>query len=510
MTAIALALPILAAVGLSVQQGRQAVGQMSLALARDVLMRSEVTTDQVRDTVRQLVDAGLEPCSPEHLTLMRRLDLASSNIQAVGVVRDGRLECSSLGIQGSAEELGPPQIELPDGARVRTNVVFRAAPQARFLVIEREGYAAIIHRAVPTDVGLGRSDAILGTFSAINGHVVTATAELSPAWMDMTLWKGQEVFEDSGYLVARLYSDRIGLGVIAATRGRQVRAQVVRAARLLVPVGLLAGLMLAGLAYYFSRARLALPHLIKLALRRREFFLVYEPVVDLQTGQWVGAEALLRWRRPDGQLMRPDHFIPVAEASGLIGDITQRVIELVGRDVGELFRRHPGFRLGINLAASDLESPHTVARVAELVRRTQAPAGALMAEATEHGLAHPEKAAPIVAALRTLGLRVAVDDFGTGYSSLASLQRFTLDCIKIDKCFIDSIGTQAATSQVVPHIIEMGKALGLEMIAEGVETEAQADFLRARGVRYSQGWLFSKPMSMSELLRRLSAAPAAL
>lgn len=502
----AIATPIAFTIYQARKLGMDTETQHALAYARDILSRSETTADQADAGIKRLAASAYEPCSDKQILQMRRIALSSSYVRVIGRVEGDRLICSSLGRHGAGWALGPVDARSPTGVGIRGNVSFDFAPATTFIVTERDNYVAIIDKNLPIDATTGRPDMMLGAFSSVTDKMLTARGAVKAEWMHIDPNQRATTFVDDGYIVAVVRSQRYYIGTIAAVPIAYLTKEVRAVSLRLVPIGLLGGLMLALAVLYLARQQLALPAVIRAALRRNEFSLVYQPIVDLRTGQWVGAEALIRWTRPNGEMVRPDIFIPVAEETGLIRQITRHVLAIVEREAWDLFRRFPHFHLSINLSSQDLQARDSVSLIQGVSQRLNAGAKNLMVEVTEHGLMQPSAAREAVKQLRAGGISMAIDDFGTGYSSLSYLETFELDYLKIDKSFVDTIGAETATSQVIPHIIEMAKALNLQMIGEGVETEVQAQYLREHGVQYAQGWLYAKAMPMEELIARLAAA----
>ncbi|MGH8042885.1 MAG: EAL domain-containing protein, partial [Rudaea sp.] len=231
----------------------------------------------------------------------------------------------------------------------------------------------------------------------------------------------------------------------------------------------------------------------------------YQPVIELASGRCVGSEALARWNRENGEPVSPVAFIPIAEEARLIHDLTQTVLKIAMDDMRRVHLEFPDVTVNVNLSPEDLRDERTGHALIQSLAASKLSAGAVKLEITERALLNSEVSRALIREFRQRGHQVAIDDFGTGYCSLSYLQTFDLDVLKIDKSFVDAIGTEAATSQVIVHVIEMAKTLNLEIIAEGVETLEQAEWLVKHGVPYGQGFLFSKPLSIGEYIDFLRA-----
>jgi diguanylate cyclase (GGDEF)-like protein/PAS domain S-box-containing protein len=242
---------------------------------------------------------------------------------------------------------------------------------------------------------------------------------------------------------------------------------------------------------------------LRRALERSEFRVMYQPQVDLQDERPRGAECLLRWNHPDLGEVSPGSFIPVAEETGLIVPIGEWVLHRVCRQLHD-WRGLAGGRVSVNVSARQFRQPELV----EAIRRSVAEVGIdtslLAIELTESALIDdPEKAAVTLGQLKDMGLTVSIDDFGTGYSSLSYLKRFPIDCLKIDRTFVRDIVTDPDDAAIVTAIITMAQSLKLDVVAEGVETQEQVDFLRARGCAAAQGYYFSRPLSAERMVEWL-------
>ena len=470
--------------------------QDALALfAERTLARAEATFKDARDALVSVAATPVAPCSAEHIARMRALTIDTLSIEEMGYFEDGALRCTSWGpVEG---DVAKPDIDYvaPDGLEVSLRVAPAVSHGAPVTALHLGDHNVLVSPARFVDILA--DDGVSIALTNARGTLINAVNDgnLPPALPPLAE-SGRGMQGSSVFAVAR----GEGLAAIATRPSSGLLAGLKSEFAFLLPIGAFIAAFIVGIVVWLSRKRLEPRAELARAVQNREFIVHYQPIIALATGICVGAEALVRWRRPDGTLVRPDLFIPLAEETGLIMPITDQVIDAIVTDLGPTLVADRTLHIAVNLSAEDISS----GRFLDVVAHKLAPAGIrpeqLWLEATERGFIDIEAARTTLERARRAGHSVAIDDFGTGYSSLQYLQGLPMDALKIDKSFIDTVGKDTATSSVTLHIIDMARELGLFTVAEGMEREDQAEYLKARGVDFGQGWLFSRPLPAAEFI----------
>ncbi len=236
------------------------------------------------------------------------------------------------------------------------------------------------------------------------------------------------------------------------------------------------------------------------ALNEGEFSLVYQPIVRFQDRKVEGFEALVRWQHPTRGLILPSEFIPIAEETGLIEPLGEQVLRLALQETRQWQDANREWRICVNISSRQLGQGLTVARIRQLLEESGVDPQRLTLEVTE-GLIlnHSRETMEWICGIREMGCQIAIDDFGTGYSSLSYIKRYPLDLLKIDRSFVSDIDTEGGDTSLVQTILAMARSLGLKVVAEGIEQEAQLRFLMAHGCNFGQGYFFSHPVTAREL-----------
>jgi len=256
-----------------------------------------------------------------------------------------------------------------------------------------------------------------------------------------------------------------------------------------------------------AQSRRALEWALRHAVESNEFQLVYQPQVCLRTGGVIGVEALIRWMHPTRGLLTPYHFIGALEEFGLINEVGEWVLETACE---QMRRWHAlelqPMRIGVNVSAQQFEDPLLIDKVRSALARAELSPEFLELELTESCLmSDPAQAGALLREIRDVGVRIAIDDFGTGYSSLTYLNEFPLNALKIDKSFVQSVESNDRGGPISKMIIGLGQNLGLEVIAEGVETAGQLAYMQEHGCDIAQGYLYARPESPEDLTPWLMA-----
>lgn len=490
------ALPVLGGLAIMHWQAERELQARALNSARQAVAHLEGVLDNVAEAARTLLPLAGRPC-PEVDLALREQVTRRSFVRSTNLTLDNEIYCTSL--FGEFRETVDPadytggSLWLMDGNSVTP------------------GHPLLVYRL---------SDGAKGAIATLDGDHLTSALELIAPDIDLRLQVGPHWIDKRG----QVHQGAVPGYPVAAQRVDSMRyafslysgfetGQAWRLMRSEYPA--LFGLLLflgasAGAACYWQLRRASSPRAeLQRALEADEFVPYFQPVVRRGDYRWSGAEVLMRWHHPREGLVRPDLFIPYAEHSGQIVPMTRR---MMARLASELAPHAPliedGFHLAINITAAhcqdlslcddcqallDAFPPGRLQLTLELTERTPIKPGPV----TDH----------LFERLHAMGVLLAVDDFGTGQSSLSYLRHFNIDYLKIDQSFVGMIGVDALSLHILDSIIELSAKLGLGIVAEGVETEEQRDYLARFDVDYQQGYLFGRPMPLADFVKALGERP---
>ncbi|MFB2863753.1 EAL domain-containing protein [Aeromonas sp. MdU4] len=465
-------------------QDLKADSSASAHKARALLEEMLDHAEQANRSVLPLVDA---PCR-ENLLVLRKKVALEPFLRSVNLVRDGVINCASLfGAVSDADDRSiyvGHKLLLMSGNRVRQN--------HPLLVVRTE---------------LGNDAAL----SAIDSTQLSFMFSLSSKMSDLFLQVGSAWLDESGrYLSEPPSLHRSTSLVLSASHypftihagyAMPVYWHSLWEARHRALFGLFGFSLLLALLVWWVLGRPGSPtDELRRALRAREFIPYLQPLIASHDGRMTGVEVLMRWQHATEGLIRPDLFIPQAEESGLIVPMTTQIMKMVARRLGRMQDQLPdGFHISFNISAAHCHDLALLQECRSFLSHFVPGKVVLALELTERELLMSDpQTLSLFRQLDELGVKLAIDDFGTGHSSLLYLQQFHVDYLKIDKSFIARIGTESLSEHIVDNVIDLAARLGLALVAEGVESERQADYLRAKGVDYLQGYLFARPMPLRQ------------
>jgi sensor c-di-GMP phosphodiesterase-like protein len=489
---------------LAMHQARQRESQQMNAQGQRFLERLEQLFGQLREGLDELERQPLRECSGEMVAALQQVSFSYRFIYEAAYI-DATQACSNWPRQDSLAAARAPDIRGPTYS-YWLNTSTQPNENLAALMLGRGNFRVATSRGHLTDmVDLPAGSSLMVVLD--HGTRAIPVLGLAQAWPPADAWprNDHEALQlTPTQLIYRMPTRTPEYQLVLLTPRASLQAEMLDDWWWLLPVSLVLSLFIGGLVYQLVRQRQSLGAELQGAVRRGELQVLYQPIFDLSSRHCVGAEALLRWRRPDGTLTSPDLFIPLAENTGQIRQITDFVLQRLLEQLGHLLRANPQLYISVNLAACDVMVPRIGLVMTRLLALHKVAARQIAFEVTERGLIDVVVARDNLQALRDLGHQVLIDDFGTGYCSLAYLQSLPVDCLKIDKAFIDALGHDAASSGVAPHIIRMAHALQLKVIAEGIEYEDQALLLSSEGVSYGQGWLFAHALSAVQFIELIT------
>ncbi|MHA1523592.1 MAG: EAL domain-containing protein [Alphaproteobacteria bacterium] len=471
--------------------------------AHHSLDHAEMILADASAVLTRLADTGQTNCSDAGIHQISETVFTHASIKEIGVYdRNAKLICSNFGI--ATREMHHAKYLKNDHSRISLAMMSTRVPGHRSLGVH-----------VALENGEGGLVAMVenpsATFQKIHHD------EESYGFTRLALTNGEPIVEfgipirraeslSGDIVVVRSTSTTFPITVVLTAPKAPLLTSFENLQALAKIGGGIMGVIMLALGGAAARRRLTGQNEIADAIVANEFIPFYQPIVDAQTGRIAGCELLVRWRKADGEMVSPDLFVPLAESTGQIVEITKSLMRQVADDMAPVCAVQPDFYASINLVAAHFTNKTIVGDIRQMFSKGAMSPSNLVVEITErHPLVDLDRAKIVIESLQRLGVRVALDDAGTGHGGLAYIQSLGMDTIKIDRMFVDAIGTDAPSAPIVDALVDLGKQLKMTIIAEGVETEAQFAYLRVRGARYFQGFLFAPAMPISAFIKFFGA-----
>lgn len=443
-------------------------------------------------------------CGPEQIKLFQRAVFKANVIHVVGYIdENGRMPCSSMGLHNPPIHILAAQQPSSKAYEIYLKAsLFNIGNDLTF--IKKSNFALFFRNSVLIDFPKFINGVEITAIYVSTHNILLSDANFDKAWMKTIGSTATNLFYDNSYLIGSRLSVDGSLQFVATVHTRHIEKEYKMLFLKTLPLTLTL-IICCWFSYIFWRKTqyTVIAKLKKCLDHKSDLYLEYQPVINLSTKKCVGAEALIRWRNEDGNLISPVTFIPIAEQNGIMPQLTMRVLDFIKDDCVELFKKYPDFHIAINISAQDLMSKRVHGAFMNMVGALKVSPHNFILEVTERAVLNSPETKKTFSEIRNTGSTIAIDDFGTGYSSLSYLGDFEVDYLKIDKSFVDTIGTDAPTSKVAVHIIGIAKSLSLQMIAEGIETPAQEKYLVGHKVQFAQGWLYSKSLRIEQLSKYL-------
>lgn len=486
-------LPMLSGLSILYWQAERTLQQQTRQTAEESIRQIELMLDNTAMAAHELMPLAGQPCEAVKLALREQVTRRPF-VRSTNLIWDNNLYCSSL--FGAFEESVNPadyhqgMLWLMNGNPVTPDtalLIYRVSEGRQSALATLDGYH-------------------LANVLRLIGRQARLYLQVGPNWLAADGKVRQAPLPDLAVARSNLGSSRYAFNVEAGFDEGEVWRYMSREYPPLFSLLIVFGAIAGTLGHWLQKRASSPSRELQRALEAGEFVPYLQPLVHAASERWAGAEVLMRWKHPREGLVRPDLFIPFAEHSGLIVPMTRSLMQQTMQLLAPVMPALDApFHIGINITARHCRDLALVDDCREFLDAFPAGAIVLVLELTERELIEPTNITQqLFGQLHALGVKIAIDDFGTGHSSLAYLRQFNVDFLKIDQSFVAMIGADALSRHILDSIIELSGKLDLDMVAEGVETIEQRDYLTAHGVNFLQGYLFGRPISGPDFVEALA------